>query len=114
MSAGNKQRENTPPRSPGRPKGSQNKLTKTVKEAIEAAFEQVGGAEYLAKMAKEQPTAFLALLGKVLPMQVELAGKDGGPIQTEQVTADANAFRSRLLSSASTGAAASGTEPTQH
>lgn len=61
----------------GRPKGAQNKLTKTVKQAIEAAFEQVGGAEYLAKMAKEQPTAFLTLLGKVLPMQVEHSNPDG-------------------------------------
>jgi hypothetical protein len=40
---------------------------------------------------------------------VELTGKDGGPIQTEQVANDADAFRRRLLSGAIAGTAASGT-----
>lgn len=61
----------------GRPKGAQNKLTKTVKQAIEAAFDQVGGADYLARMAEQQPAAFLTLIGKVLPMQVEHSNPDG-------------------------------------
>lgn len=54
----------------GRPKGASNKLTRTVKEAIEAAFDKVGGADYLARMAVEQPTSFMTLLGKVLPTQI--------------------------------------------
>lgn len=54
----------------GRKPGTPNKLTKSVKEAIEAAFDQVGGSEYLARMAEEQPTAFMTLLGKVLPAQI--------------------------------------------
>lgn len=56
----------------GRPKGSQNKLTRTVKQAIEAAFEQVGGPEYLARQAEENPAAFMTLLGKVLPTQTDV------------------------------------------
>lgn len=55
----------------GRPKGSSNKLTKSVREAILVAFEQVGGAEYLATMAVQQPQAFMTLLGKVLPTQID-------------------------------------------
>lgn len=55
----------------GRPKGSPNKLTKSIKEAIEAAFDKVGGHEYLAKMAYEQPTAFMSLLGKAMPTQID-------------------------------------------
>jgi hypothetical protein len=55
----------------GRPKGVPNKLTRTIKEAIEAAFEQVGGHEYLARMAEDQPTAFMALLGKAMPTQID-------------------------------------------
>lgn len=58
-------------RGPGRPKGSPNKLTRTIKEAIELAFNEVGGPEYLARMAEEQPTAFMTLLGKVLPTQID-------------------------------------------
>lgn len=61
----------------GRQKGTPNKLTRTVKQAVELAFEKVGGAEYLAKMAVEQPTAFMTLLGKVLPTQVEHSNPDG-------------------------------------
>lgn len=55
----------------GRKRGSTNKITKTIKDAIEVAFNQVGGADYLAKMAKEQPVAFMTLLGKVLPTQID-------------------------------------------
>jgi hypothetical protein len=55
---------------PGRPPGSQNKLTRDIKAAILGAFEKAGGEEYLAKVAKENPQVFCALLGKVLPMQV--------------------------------------------
>lgn len=62
----------------GRPKGATNKLTKTVKEAIEAAFEQVGGADYLARMAMQEPTAFMTLLGKILPQQVNMNTKGDG------------------------------------
>lgn len=55
----------------GRPPGAPNKLTRTIKEAIEASFEEVGGANYLARMALEQPTAYMTLLGKVLPTQID-------------------------------------------
>lgn len=55
----------------GRKKGSTNRLTRTIKEAIEAAFDKVGGADYLARMAEEQPQAFMTLLGKILPTQVD-------------------------------------------
>lgn len=61
----------------GRAKGVPNKLTRTIKQAIEKAFEDVGGAAYLAKMATEQPTAFMTLLGKVLPTQMEHSNPDG-------------------------------------
>lgn len=57
---------------PGRPKGVPNKLTLDVKAAIEAAFDKVGGAEYLAKQAKENPQAFMSLLSKVLPRDMKI------------------------------------------
>ena len=74
-----------PPPSPGRPKGVPNKVTKTLKEAILAAAEEAGGSgglqSYLVRQAKKKnPAPFMALVGKVLPLQV--VGGDG---QTEPI-----------------------------
>lgn len=67
---------------PGRPKGSQNKTTTLLKDAILQAAKKAGGDEglvgYLEAQAKANPGPFLSLLGKVLPMQ--LTGDDGAPI----------------------------------
>jgi len=77
-------RRRPPAAGKGRPKGSVNKLTASVKEAIEAAFYGVGGHEYLMRQANEHPQAFLILLGKIIPAQVhaELTGRNGGPIES--------------------------------
>lgn len=61
----------------GRKKGTPNKLTATVKQAIEIAFDKVGGPEYLEQMAILQPVAFMGLLGKILPTQLEHSNPDG-------------------------------------
>ena len=63
----------------GRPKGSVNKTTKSVREAIEAAFQGVGGAEYLMQQAQQNPQSFMTLLGKIIPAQVQadLTNSDG-------------------------------------
>lgn len=63
----------------GRKAGVPNKLTSDVKAMILAALDKAGGVEYLARQAQETPGPFLALVGKVLPMQV--TGADGGSIQ---------------------------------
>lgn len=70
---------------PGRPKGVPNKNTTLLKDAILKAAQQAGGGEdglveYLKDQATKNPGPFLALLGKVLPMQI--VGEDDGPIQT--------------------------------
>jgi hypothetical protein len=45
---------------------------------ILAALDAAGGTEYLLRQTKQNPVAFMSLLGKLLPTQV--TGKDGGPI----------------------------------
>jgi hypothetical protein len=57
-----------PPAAPGagRKKGSPNKLTADVKAAIMAAFDEVGGADYLKTVATTDPRTFCTLLGKIL------------------------------------------------
>lgn len=55
----------------GRPKGSINKIHFEVKEMILTALNNVGGQEYLTRQAEENPTAFLSLLGKVIPRDIK-------------------------------------------
>jgi len=62
-----KKRKKTGGRKPGTP----NKLTTTVKEMILRALDTAGGETYLVQQARENPVAFMSLLGKVIPMQVE-------------------------------------------
>lgn len=68
------ERPKPPAAGKGRPKGAVNKITKTIREAIEVSFIKVGGADYLTKMADEQPVAYMSLLAKILPQQMELSG----------------------------------------
>lgn len=51
----------------GREKGTRNKITQTLTDAIDKAFLQVGGASYLVNVAKADPKAFCQLLGRRLP-----------------------------------------------
>lgn len=76
------------PRPPGsgRKAGVPNKTTATIKEAIEQAFDELGGAEYLKQIAKIDPKAFCALLGKVLPKDVSISGGAGEPVKIIVVT----------------------------
>lgn len=61
------------PSSAGRKKGSPNKITKTVKEALEQAFEEVGGVEWLKNLAITEPKAFAVLLAKLIPSDINLS-----------------------------------------
>lgn len=76
-----KVRKNTGNMGKGRPKGSPNKTTALLKDAILEAAQKAGNKAgmvgYLVKQADENPVAFMTLLGKVLPMQVEGTGDDG-------------------------------------
>jgi hypothetical protein len=55
----------------GRPKGSKNKITGDVKAMILAALDKAGGAGYLLTQSRENPVAFMTLVGKVLPMTLQ-------------------------------------------
>ena len=55
----------------GRPKGSKDKVSRDIKTACLQAFEEGGGAQWLKRQMKTEPRAFMALLGKILPSQIE-------------------------------------------
>ncbi|HKW23478.1 MAG TPA: hypothetical protein VJO13_19005 [Ktedonobacterales bacterium] len=64
-----------------------NKLNGDIKAMILGALEDVGGRQYLAARAIDTPTAFMGLLGKVLPTQI--TGENGAPIAYSFRWADA-------------------------
>ena len=65
----------------GRQKGTPNKITRSLKQAILGALEAEGGVDYLRRVARENPTVFCALLAKVLPLTVV----DEKPAEVPQV-----------------------------
>jgi hypothetical protein len=82
------------PKTPGsgRKKNTPNKTTALLKDAVLQAATKAGQnidaaskdalVTYLAKQAEDSPTAFMTLLGKVLPMQV-VGGGDEEPINIQ-------------------------------
>lgn len=62
----------------GRAAGTPNKATKALKDMILGALNAKGGQKYLERQADENPTAFLTLIGKVLP--TTLAGDPNAPL----------------------------------
>lgn len=70
----------------GRTKGTPNKVTALLKDDILQASSDAhpdGRVGYLTQQARENPTAFLTLLGKVLPMTI--AGDADSPISFEGI-----------------------------
>ena len=59
------------PKTGGRKKGTPNKTTKALKEAVMGAFEQAGGEKYLTKIAEDDPKTFCSLLGRILPTEMK-------------------------------------------
>jgi hypothetical protein len=89
MAMANKQTGNIPGPGPGRPKGSPNRITKALKDAIILAAQEAGydgkGKDglvgYLKHVADTDVKAFCGLLGRVLPLQ--LSGDQNGPVIVE-------------------------------
>ena len=69
----------------GRPKGVPNKVPAKLKDMILNALTKAGGEDYLVEQARESPSAFLALIGKVLPTTLQGAGADG-EIEVRMIT----------------------------
>lgn len=78
--------DNTEKRKPpnagkGRGIGAKNKTTKAIKDMIEGALSDVGGRDYLARQAEANPAAFMSLVSKILPKDVNHGGQPGNPIE---------------------------------
>lgn len=58
----------------GRPAGQPNRITREIRDAISKAFDEVGGADYLVKIAETKPEVFCGLVGKIIPREVDATG----------------------------------------
>lgn len=55
----------------GRKIGTRNHMPKELKELIRSALDEAGGQAYLVNQAKTNPSAFMTILGKIIPQDVK-------------------------------------------
>jgi hypothetical protein len=67
MSENNKMRPGKNHPGPGRPKGTPNRISGNLREAIQDSFNKLGGEKWLLELAKKDPRTFAGLLAKILP-----------------------------------------------
>lgn len=73
----------------GRAKGTPNKTTAALKDMILKALDDAGGVQYLLTQAHDNPNAFMTLVGKVLPLDVN--NKHEGQVVAQVVFKGLNA-----------------------
>jgi hypothetical protein len=73
----------------GRQKGTPNKMTANARDAIAMAATELGGPDRLVTWAKEAPenerAFWVQIFPKLVPVQSELSGPDGGPMQIDRI-----------------------------
>lgn len=85
----------------GRPKGSQNKSTASVKAALCEAFEKMGGVPALLAWGKKNPEEFYKIWAKMMPTEIQanVSGKVVVEIAWEDVWTVGDARTSALAGS---------------
>lgn len=82
---------------PGRPKGQVNKLTRDIREMIRAALDGAGGLEYLIAQAHANPSAFLTLVGKIIPAELHVRTSVLDGLSDDQIAALLSVVREKRL-----------------
>lgn len=67
--------------------GMPSKFNTSIKAMVEKALSKAGGVDYLVRQARENPVAFMGLVGRVLPMQLQSADADGNPLHLHLIAA---------------------------
>lgn len=60
----------------GRPAGVPNKLNQEIRDMVRQALEASGGVSYLVQQASENPVAFMSLIAKIIPSDVNIKIKE--------------------------------------
>lgn len=89
---------------PTKGKRGAGRRTFAIREAIERAFREVGGHEYLVRVAKKRPDVFCALVQKLIPQETRstiLAAYQAMPMpvvteERDALPAPANAVTARF------------------
>ena len=55
-----------------RPPGSTNHQSKAIKDMVIGALSELGGKTYLVQQGRENPSAFIGLIGKAMPKDVAI------------------------------------------
>jgi hypothetical protein len=76
----------------GRPKGSSNRITNLAKEAIQMAFDQLGGVEALVAWVKKDDANAFAFYTKVYPKLLPRPALDVEPVEENPVQTFKGAF----------------------
>lgn len=74
-SAESPRRRRPPAAGKGRKPGVKNKIGRDVQELVLQALDKAGGLEYLVEQAHKNPVAFMHLVAKLLPRDVNLKGE---------------------------------------
>ncbi len=62
---------------PGRPKGSKNRATQAIKEAVLDAFVRIGDVDGLVDWAKDNRTEFYRLAARLIPTETQVNSNGG-------------------------------------
>ena len=65
----------------GSRKGIPNKTTKELKDMIQGALDAKGGQAWLEQQMDESPAAFMTLLGKILPKNIDVNAELKGSVE---------------------------------
>ncbi len=71
----------------GRPRGTPNRTTASLKEALLNAFDEAGGEGWLVALARSDPRTFAGLLGRLIPREVQAQIEGGPPDMAELILA---------------------------
>jgi hypothetical protein len=66
-----------------RPKGSKNKTQPSLfdlRTSIEKTYRELGGDQWMADWARQEPTEFVRLMSRLLPKQIDAKVEATGPI----------------------------------
>lgn len=66
-------------------KGTPRKETQLLTEMIDGALSELGGMTWLVQQGKENPVAFMSLIGKRLPRDLTIGGNINQPLVVEIV-----------------------------
>jgi hypothetical protein len=76
----------------GRPKGARNKITNLAKQAIQMAFDKLGGVDALVAWVKEDKANRYAFYTRVYPMLLPRPAVDVEPVEEKPLQAVKGAF----------------------